>query len=182
MSDWADPNSPPPFLHTWSRHSAVWEIRNATSGGAAAASLTFATGNQARAVPIHNPWWYPVRRVFWVNGSAVTGTRDFGIYTRDSSPRKIYSTGSTAIGSASVPQYVTPTAFWLPPGDYYFIFNCSATTNAIFGLAFTAALQRYGGVVQQAVGAVTIPDPFVPAASTVAGLGIWGVTSTASGF
>lgn len=182
MPDYAGPDTPPPpFLHTWSRHSGLREAKVATGGAVAAASLT-ATANQAMAVPIHVPWPYPVRRVFWVNGSAASGNRDFGIYTMDSSPRRIYSTGSTAASGTSAPQYVTPTAFTLPPGDYYFIFNSGGTTNALFGNAVTAALQRYAGIRQQAVGAVAIPDPFVPATPTVATVGIWGVTSTPSGF
>lgn len=182
MPDFAGADCPPPpFLHTWSRFAGLREAKVATGAAVAAASLTL-TASQAMAVPVHVPWPYPVRRVFWVMGSAAASNRDFGIYTMDSSPRRIYSTGSTVASGTSVPQYVTPTAFTLPPGDYYFILNSSATTNAVFGNAVTAALQRFAGIKQQAVGAVTIPDPFVPAVPTVATVPLCGITSTASGF
>lgn len=172
---------PPPFLHVFSQLSAMREAKVMGGASVTAASASYANANQGRYVPIHNPWWYPVRRVFWVNGSAVTGNRDFGIYTFDSSPRRIYSTGSTAAAGASAPQYVTPgTPFWLPPGDYFFAFNCTATTNAVFG---GGAQTRMAGWKEQAIGAVTLPDPLVPAVASTGGpVPIMGVTWTPSGF
>lgn len=185
MSDFPGQAQPPPFLHTYSKYSMMPEYKGVTGASVTAASTTWSTANQARYYPISIPFWYPVRRVFWVNGSTTTSTNnDFGIYTADTSPRNIYSTGSTAQSGASVPQFVTPgTTFWLPPGDYYFGMNISsASTNRCFGTAATADNQRFAGILQEAVGAVTLPDPATPVAATIVGTNLCGVTWTASGY
>lgn len=173
---------PPPFLSTYSEWSCFQELKGATGASITAASTTWTTANQARYYPIHIPWRYPVRRVFWVNGSTTTSTNnDFGIYTSDLT--RIYSTGSTAQSGASVPQFVTPTAFWLPAGDYFFGMNIdSASTNRCFGAASTADNQRAAGIFQQAVGAVTLPATATPAVASVVGVNLCGITWTASGF
>jgi hypothetical protein len=127
-------------------------------GAGSHATLTW-VANQAVYVPITIPFSYPVRRVFWGNGSTASSNVDFGIYRPDGT--KVYSTGSVAQSGASVPQYVTPTAFSLPAGDYFFGLCCDGTTSRLFGYAFTLNAQRLAGVMQQAVGAVTLPDPAV---------------------
>ena len=171
----------PPFLSTYSRFCGLWEMKNSGSAAIAAATTTWATANQARYYPITIPFAYPVRRVFWVNGTTATENRDFGIYTTDGV--RLYSTGSTAASGASVPQFVDATDFWLPPGDYFFAFNCdSGAANRIWGAATGAANQRYGGVQQQAVGAIALPATATFAAATVAGVNMCGVTWTESGF
>ena len=66
-----------------------------------------------------------------------------------------------------MPQFITPTEFLLPAGDYFFAFNSTATTNAVMGTTTTAESQRFAGILQQAVGAVALPNPATPIAPTV---------------
>lgn len=169
----------PPHLLNYSRYGSIYTLRNIDSTFAPV-SATWTTGNQARYYPMSIPWDYPIRRIFWTNGSSVSGTRCFAIYTEDY--KQIYTTGSVSASGGSALQYVTPTAFVLPAGEYYFGFNCSATTNAVWGKTISAESQRFAGIFQQAVGAIALPDPMVPAAASVASVNICGVTWTESGF
>lgn len=182
MSDFPGPGQPPPFLHTWmGEYSGALDACLYTGTGIAAASVTWATANQARYIPVSFPWAYSVKRVFWVNGATVTGNMDFGIYNPDGT--RIYSTGSTAqTGNASIPQFVTPTAFVLPPGDYYFAQNCSGTAGAAWGNAVAAEGQQFAGILQQAVGSVALPAAATFASASVAGIGLCGITSTTTTF
>lgn len=150
------------------------------NAGNVPANITWTTANQARYFPMAVPWAYTVRRVWWANGTTGGSNVDFGIYSPDGS--KIYSTGSTAQSGTSVLQFVTPTAFVLPAGDYYFALNSSGTTGVFFGTAGTAVNQRLCGILQQAVGAVTLPSPATFAAASVVGIGYCGITWTPSGF
>ena len=182
MSDFAGLDAlplTPPFLSNFSRFGSMATVR-AVDGAANPISATYTTGNQARYYPMSLPWPYLVNRVFWANGSSVTGNRCFAIYTRDY--KQIYTTGSVAASGGTALQYVTPTPFLLQPGDYYFGFNNSGTTNTVWGKTVSAESQRYAGILQQAVGATALPDPMVPAAATVASINICGVTWTDSGF
>ncbi len=171
----------PHFLTTWTRYSAQWNVWSIVSGYGAA-TATWGTANQARYVPMYVPWPYRVRRVFWVNGSTASGNMDFGIYNEDGV--RLYSTGSTAQSGASAPQFVTPsTPFILSPGRYIFAQNCSGTTNAMWGnVSVTAEQLQWCGIFQQAVGATALPATATFAASTVAGIGMCGVTWTTTGF
>jgi len=171
---------PPPFLSTYSRYSGLYDLKQSVGTALTAASVTAATANQARYYPISIPFDYPVRRVWWINGSSTTGNRTFGIYRQNG--ERIYTTGATATTPASNMQYVDNADLWLTPGDYYFAFNCGTTTNGLWGIASTAAAQRFAGIQQQAVGADTLPDPATFATPTVAGVNLCGVTSTTTGF
>jgi hypothetical protein len=132
-------------------------------------------------MPVTLPWPYPVNRVFWANGTTVTSNVDFGIYTP--SGTRIYSTGSTAQSGASAPQFVTPTTpFILSPGRYLFAVNCDGTTNRLAGFLPTAVAAALSGMLTQAVGAVTLPNPATFATFSNVGIVLCGITRTPSGF
>lgn len=181
MPDW--PNYPqlPPFLHTWTRWGAMGEIGR-FGGAALSGALTWPVANTAFYVPMYVPWPYPVKRVFWVNGTTITATNmDFGIYTLGGT--RVYSTGPTAESGTSAPQY-TATDFLLAAGQYYFALSCSTTTAAAGGQGTTGlTLTRAAlvGVLQQAsVG--TLPDTATFAVLANSCVPICGVTRMASGF
>lgn len=172
---------PPPFVSTFTRESGLFDIRSVGGSVGAVASTTWNTANQARYYPVFLPWPYLVNRVFWVNGSSTSGNRCFAIH--DSQFNQIYTTGSTAASGAVVPQFTTPgSPILLAPGDYYFAFNSSVAANGVTGVIVPAENQRFAGITQQAVGATAIPDPFVPAAASVDGVNLCGITWTPSGF
>lgn len=182
MSDFAgEQRYPPPMVHTWTRYSAIWEARP-IAGALGIGSTTWTTANTARYVPMSLPWPYPVKRVFWTNGSTVTTTNnDFGIYTMDGV--RLFSTGSTAQSGTNTNQFVDVTDFWLPAGDYYFALNIdNNAVNRCYGNALSTENQALAGIKQQAVGAVTLPDPATFAAPSAVGVSVFGVTWTESGF
>lgn len=170
----------PLFVHTWSVDNAgevLW-----LNQAVAIASITWPVANTAFYVPVALPCPYPVKRVFWINGSTASLNMDFGIYTADGT--LIYSTGSTAASGTSAPQYVTPTEFLLAPGRYYFGLACSNTTANAGGqgnTSQTVGRLRLAGVLQQAT-ALPLPATMTPAAVANSCLPICGVTRTASGF
>lgn len=180
MPDWPrqGPAVLPPLIHTMSRLAGGGEAR--MFGATASAGVQTWVANLAIYVPIAIPYPYPVRRVFWVNGSTASSNADFAILTRDG--KRIYSTGSTAQSGASVPQFVTPsTPFILAPGRYYFGWACSGTTSRAFGLAPSAAVMRLAGCWQEAA-ALPIPADATGASVTNALLPLCGITRFASGF
>ena len=97
MSDFGGQKSsteePPPFLSTYSRYSGLWDAKNASASAVNAATATWTTTNMARYYPVSLPFAYPVRRVFWINGTAATNNRTFAIYNADY--QQLYTTGAT---------------------------------------------------------------------------------------
>lgn len=181
MSDFPVSGQLPLFVHNWGEYGAFEFTRIA--GGVAVASITWPVANTAFYVPLWIPWTYPVRRVFWVNGTSVTSVNmDLGIYS--SAGERIYSTGSTAQVGASAVQYVDPTDFTLSPGRYYMAVACSSTTANRGGQGTTAPTVpriRLGGVLQEA-SALPLPNTMTPSAVANACVPFCGFTRTASGF
>lgn len=175
--DWTDPYRPPLFLHTF---SVPWCNVGYGITTKAAVSTTWASANKALYIPFFNPYFYPVNRVYWGNGSAV-GNMDFGIYTADGV--KIYSTGSTAQSGASALQYVTPgTTFLLPPGRYYFALVNDGTTNRVWcAAASPASVPGQMGVLQEGT-ALPLPAAMTPARTTSTHIPLCGITKTTTGF
>lgn len=177
-------NSPTPlFLHTFTRWGALRES-SAIIGSQTPVSIAWPVADTAFYLPVWIPFPYPVERVFWINGSSTTSVNmDFGIYNADGT--RIYSTGSTAEGTVSVPQYTTPaTDILLSPGRYYFALACSSVTANRGGqgsLAGTTARLRLAGVLQQAT-ALPLPATMTPAAVANVCMPICGVTRTTTGF
>lgn len=150
-----------------------------TTGTITVASFAV-TANQAFYVPVEIPWRFPVRRVFWINGSTVSTNADFGIYTLDGA--RLYSTGSTVQSGASVWQYVAANDLILDPGAYYFALVSSGTTNAFTGTSTVDVLTgRIQGIRQQA-SALPLPASATFAQWATTGLPICGISRQASGF
>lgn len=168
----------PLSVHTWTRWSVGGLVMNA-GATMTVASLTNPSANMAKYMPFWLPWPYPVRRVFWVNGSSITSANcDFGIYT--AAGVRIYSTTSTAMSGPSVPQFVTPTPFWLPAGCYYFGFSASSTTANRGGSGATTlstSRERMFGVLQEA-NALPLPNPMTPVSVANSYIVLCGITRT----
>lgn len=184
MSDFPafDEATLPLFIHTWmSPYSAC-----APWAGGVNTSIASPSANLAKYMPIYLPFTYPVRRVFWINGSSVTSVNaDFGIYSADGTC--LYSTGSVVCSGASALQYTTasPTLV-LPGGWYYFAKVVSSSTSNRGGWGATALArqidyERLGGILQQA-SALPLPANMTGVAVANAIFPICGITRTASGF
>lgn len=181
MPDWPERPPLPLFVHTWTRWGAMHEAGR-YGGAALSGALTWPVANTGFYVPVYLPWSYPVKRVFWINGTDVTSvSMDFGIYTANGT--RLYSTGSTAQSGASTVQY-TAADLLLLPGRYFFALSCTSTTAArggqgTTGLTLTRAAQL--GVLQQA-SVATLPAQATFAALANSCVPICGVTRKASGF
>jgi hypothetical protein len=152
-------------------------------GPAAGALLTttnWGTANLACYVPFSLPFFYPVTRVWWYNGSAVSGNVDFGIYSAKGT--RIYSTGAIAQAGTTVMQFVTPTAFVLCPGQYFFAISLSSSTGRIVSVPSTFSLtqSRYSGLMEQASAHPLPATATFATIATVAVMPLMGVTRHAS--
>lgn len=180
MTDFPYTGVPPLMFNVFNRYGPVPDVQTAITPTAA---ITWPAANQAFYYPFFLPWPYPIRRVFWANGSSVTSTNfDFGIYTADGT--RIYNTTSTAASGASVLQYVTPTEFLLAPGRYYMAISCSSTTASRGGTGIggiSNALAAMAGILIEA-SALPLPATMTPATTTTTVIPICGFTYNASGF
>ncbi len=170
----------PLHIYTFSRFGPGWESR-LIHASAAPAAITWVT-NIVSYHPIMLPWSYPVRRVFWINGSTISSTNvDMGIYTRGGV--KLFSTGSTAMVGASSIQYAAlGTDIVLPPGGYYLAWTCDNTTNRGFACSGSAANGEMLGMLQETK-AIPLPATMTPVAWAQAwGPSACGITRTSTGF
>lgn len=131
-------------------------------------------------MPFFLRWPYLVQRVFWWNGSTVSGNVDIGIYT--SGGTQIWHQGSTAASGASLPQFVsTGLPLLLNPGPYLMAYVQSGTTSVTFGKIIAAAAGRIMGYRQQTT-ALPLPATATFASYNGVGIPLAGITNTASGF
>lgn len=138
-----------PLIGTWSRYGLVG------SGTSMNLSSNWTT-NLAVYVPVTLPMAVQVKKLWWVNGSSVTGNIDVGIY--DAQGNKIVSTGSIAPGTASQVASSDIADLTLPPGDYYFA-GWRANTGRFGILAvISAGHAQVLGVRQEASLASGLPD------------------------
>lgn len=178
--DFPAPSPTPQFISSYSRFMSGWELAR-TGGVIAPAAGAWPTASTALYIPFWVPWNYPVRRMFWANGTAVAGNYDIGIYRPNGT--RLASAGSTAASGTTAPQYVSLSSpLLLTPGNYYLGFVHDAITAAhVVGATVTANRLRMAGVLQQAT-ALPLPTPATFAASTLTFFPYAGITRTASGF
>ncbi len=175
MADFPSKNIPPISYTTFGDLSSPYGGMRGCGIIPIPATVAWPAANLAIYIPMHIHTGTVVRRVFWANGSSTTGTGAFGIYTRSGS--QVYATASTAKAGASALQYITPTAFFLPAGEYYFAVVMSATTNAMLGsLSITASIGRMIGLMQEALGGTTLPATMTPAQFANTGYPLCGIT------
>ena len=121
----------------------------AMSGGATPASATFPASNDALFIPVYLHQTYLIKRLFSINGAAVSGNIDVGIYSEDGA--RITSSGTTAQSGTSVPQFFDVTDIVLGPGRYYLAVAMDNTTGTLFR-ATTTLIARFQslGMAKQA--------------------------------
>lgn len=133
----------------------------------APASGVWTTGNTAVAIPFQVPYSITVVKLGWVNGSSAGNAWDIGLYNASTNAR-LTSIGSTTGSGNSSWQWVNTADVTLVPGTPYWLAVNHATTTAnnAFGTSAANAVLGFDLLAKikvQAVGAVTLPDPFVPA-------------------
>lgn len=96
-----------------------------------------------------------VTKLYWVNGAAVAGNYDAGVY--DEAGTLLVSTGSVAAASANAFQVTDVTDTTLARGRYYMaiVSDTSGATQTIISLVPAAGILQSLGMLEQA--GVTLP-------------------------
>ena len=120
-----------------------------------ALSQNYVTANLVVYVPFWVPESVTFTKMFWVNGTAVAGNYDVGIYTTDGT--RLVSMGSTAAAGISQIQTVNITDTTVARGTYYMaiVSDTSGTTQKILAALPAAGIPQALGLLQQA--SVTLP-------------------------
>jgi len=174
----------PLFVSPASNYGSANVIAAILNAANSAAARTW-VANLVTYAPVFLPFPYPCNRFFWVNGTTTTSTNvDCGIYSWDGT--RIFNTGSTAQGTASTVQYVTPSSvFVLDAGRYYFAWTCNNTTNRGYSMNAVSGQSagRLAGLLEETTGSFGLPATMTPVAWARAwGPSVCGVTRTTTGF
>jgi len=144
-----------------------------------AGGIAWPANNRALYFPIHLPAPFLVARGYLINDGNATGNVDIGVYTIGGT--RLVSSGSTARGSTNATQYIDLTDTWLSPGDYYWALVGSSTSGVYTGVAAASAtVCRADGILQEDLGATTLPSSMSPAAMATANIPLFGFTQSAT--
>lgn len=137
-------------------------------------TLTQVTAHLARAYPFTVPEPTLINKLWWYNGSTVTGatTVDVGIYNEDGSVLMGHATATQA--TVSVIQEVDPTDFTLPRGRYYMALVASTTTTTFASHTSTVQLCKAMGLWQAALGSSVLTATITPATYVAGSVFIYG--------
>lgn len=98
---------------------------------------TWSSANRAIYMPLMLRAPFLVQKVWWANGTTVSGNCDVGLYTEGGV--RLFSSGSTAQATVSVIQSVAlSTPFLLTPGRYYLAMAMDNATGHIIRMTFGA--------------------------------------------
>ena len=123
MSDW------PAYLPIPRQRTVVCPAYDTLIDQGVPASTAWPTANTAYFFPFRIEQSALIVKLWWLNGTNITGNRDAGIYTEDGT--RVVSTGSTAAGTASLVKEVDTTDTMLAPGVYYMALASDSTTGRI---------------------------------------------------
>jgi hypothetical protein len=143
-------------ISPWSMQSLGVALR--IMGQGAPSSQNFVTVNLAVFVPFSVPEPITITKLGWVNGTAVAGNLDAGIY--DTSGTRLVSSGTTAQASTSTAQVVDVTDTILGRGVYYLALasDTSGITQKVFAAIPAAGIAQSLGLLQMAT-AFVLPNP-----------------------
>lgn len=117
--------------------------------------------NRAIYVPIALTQDCTLQRFYMVQDGNGTGTNDIGLYS--SAGTKLISTGAQT-RTANICQYYSVTATPLTAGDYYLAALGTSTTGVYTSHQFSnVGILAVIGILQEAVGAATLPSSMTPA-------------------
>lgn len=134
---------PPGFvISTLTRHS-LGNVRQSSPG-----SAVFPASNRAIYIPFRLNAPIVAELLFVLNGAAVSGNIDVGIYDKDGT--RLISTGSTAQSGISSLQTFNITDTRLDMGLFYLAVAMDNTTGALIRTNQAAAAMRMQGCAQQA--------------------------------
>lgn len=120
----------------------------AMSGGSTPSSAVWPVANDALYVPFTVKQGVMIKRLYVVNGTAVSGNIDAGIYTQGGA--RIVSAGSTVQAGTSAPQFFDVADFMLGPGRYYFAVALDNITGTVLRANHSVARLKALGMAKQA--------------------------------
>jgi len=132
---------------------------NANSIGGPLSSQAYSPGlwpsaNRALFVPFRISRPFIISTLYWVNGNAVSGNIDIGIYSSDGT--KIISKGSTAQATTNVLQSVSVTSTEIGAGLFYIGIAVDNTSASLSSISTNSNLLKIIGCAQMA-SAFTLP-------------------------
>ena len=136
------------------------------AGGAGAATSVAATANRAYYFPLYIDRHITVQKLWVLNGAAVSGNIDLGLYNSAGGlpTTKIISSGATVHANANVIQEVDITDTFLKgPAIYFFGIAADNGTSTFYTQSpGSVGVVRYMGIQQQA-SAYPLPSTATPA-------------------
>lgn len=167
----------PVRVHSFGRFSNAVDIARFATAASGTASGAWPANNRALYAPLQMPSPFLVARFMFYNSTSLSGTVDMGLY--DSVGNRLLSTGATARSGASAVQYVGVADQLFPAGHYYVAMLATSTTgNFIFVNISSAAIMQAAGMLQEDVGAATLPTTMTPSPYTVVGTFCFGFTQS----
>lgn len=142
-----------------------------TAQGGGIASATWTSANRAIYVPIFLPEAVLAVKVFWFNGTSVSGNVDCGIYNE--SFTRLVSSGSTAQSGTSALQEANITDTLIPAGRVYLALALDNTSGHIMRASQSTVWQKLIGTALEA-SAFPLPATATPATMTVAAYPFFG--------
>lgn len=151
-------------------------LQSLVSGTRQIASVSWPANNRAVYAPVSIPFRFTVARFLVSNGNA-TGNVDVGIYS--AAGVRLLSTGSQARVNATTNDYFAVTDQSFPPGHYYLALVCSTTGGAVGASQLQNQYEaRMAGLLQEALGATTLPANMTPVSFTGANAFCFGFTQS----
>lgn len=152
------------------------------SGGAAPSQQNWRAANLGLFYPFNVTEPTVFLKLWWMNGSNITGNVDIGLYRSDFS--KVYSSGAAArAGSTDTIESHTPSGgLSVPVGSYYFAMSCSSSSGNFRTYNYTGRFLAVGGWLEQtSVG--TLPSPATPVSiSATTAVPLFGGSLITTGF
>jgi hypothetical protein len=175
MADYPVAGQLPLTIWTGGRYGIAAGARGTqgTSGGFV--SVAWGTASLAFYTPMHIPFSYPVKNLFWYNFATLSGTVDAGVYNDDLT--RVCSTGAITQAGATALQFNVPvTEVILQPGNYYFALVSSSATATLASMnSGSATHNRELGCFQQASSS-PLPASAVITATATARIPLIGIT------
>lgn len=152
----------PPIISTVSRWSVGAEMVN----GGSFSSAAWVAANRAFHVPFYIPEVVTVVKLWWLNGSSVSGNVRIGIY-RQSDLSLIVSSGAVAQAGTSAMQEADIADTVLTPGTYYVALALDNNIGHVLRSAPANTFLRAAGVTQES-SAYPLPPTMTPVVMSTA--------------
>lgn len=149
-------------IYPWSVQSIGPEyIALGGSSITALTSNTWPSGGVALFVPFYLESPMLVVGVYWLNGTAVSGNVDAGVYTADGA--RVFNVGAQQqSGTSAIQKTILKTAKWLSPGLYYLALVADNTTATLQGQVNRLATGTLAQVLGMAQASSAFPLPQSP--------------------